>query len=177
MSEIGLFFSSTTGNTEEAADAIKAEFDNVQPNLVAVHHVADGPLDDLLEYDKIILGVPTWDLGELEADWDAVASEFGDLDLTGKLVAIFGLGDQIGYADTYQDGIGILARKALDAGATVVGYTTTEGHEFEESYALEDDQFMGLALDVDNQPELSPERIADWVAQLIEEFELAVVVA
>ena len=34
-----------------------------------------------------------------------------DLDLSGKKVAVFGLGDQEAYPDTFVDGLGILANK------------------------------------------------------------------
>jgi flavodoxin I len=172
MSKIGLFYSSSTGNTEEAAKAIKSEFDKLENDLVSIHYVSR-PLTDMLGYDGLILGAPTWDLGELEADWADVFDEMDKLDLSGKRVAVFGLGDQFCYPDSYQNAIGLLAKKARERGAELVGFTTTEGHEFDESLSVEQDQFMGLALDADNQPELSPERIAAWVAQLAREFELS----
>ena len=173
MSNLGIFFSSSTGNTEEAADAIKAAFGGD----VDVYSVADTPVSKMLDYDNIIIGIPTWEIGELEADWDAVVDDFAALDLSGKLVAVFGLGDQVGYPDTYQDGIGILGKKARDAGATLVGYTDTDGHEFDDSYGLEDGRFMGLALDDDNQAGDTDARIAAWVEQLSVEFKLEVAVA
>ena len=172
MSKIGLFYSSSTGNTKEAANAIKAEFDKHEDDLVTLHYVTDGPLTDMLAYETLVLGVPTWDIGELEADWDSVFHEMEELDLSGKKVAVFGLGDQFGYPDSYQDALGLLAKKARERGAELVGFTPTESHEFDESAALENDQFMGLALDEDNQANQSAERITAWVAQLVREFQL-----
>lgn len=168
MSTIGLFFSSSTGNTEEAADAIKAAFGGD----VDIFSVADTPVAKMLEYENIIIGIPTWEIGELEADWDAVVDDYAALDLSGKKLALYGLGDQVNYPDTYQDGIGILGKKGRDAGATLVGFTSTEGHDFDESFGLEDGKFMGLCLDNDNQAEQTDDRIAAWVEQLKGEFGL-----
>ncbi|MFP4323423.1 MAG: flavodoxin [Anaerolineales bacterium] len=172
MSQIGLFYSSSTGNTEKVADMIKDAFDKYQDGLVTIHHVTDGPLTDMLAYDKIILGIPTWDIGELEPDWDDAFSQMDDLDLSGKQVAVYGLGDQEGYPDSYQDGVGILAKKSREKGAELVGYTSTDGHEYDYSAGEEDGKFMGLCLDEDQQPELTPERVDAWVKQLVGEFKL-----
>ena len=168
MSDIGLFYSSSTGNTEEAANAIKSAFGGG----VDVFSVADTPIEKMLEYDNLIIGIPTWEIGELEADWDEVVDDYAGLDLSGRKLAVFGLGDQVNYPDTYQDGIGILARKGRDAGATLVGFTSTDGHDFDASFGVEDGRFMGLALDDDNQVDETEARIAEWVEQLKGEFGL-----
>jgi len=57
-----------------------------------------------------------------------------------------------------------------DRGAKVIGLTNPEGYTFERSVALRDGQFLGLALDVENQAGLSDERIKAWVEQLKKEF-------
>jgi len=72
-----------------------------------------------------------------------------ELDLTGKKVALYGLGDQVGYPEWFLDAMGYLHSKLLERGATAVGYWPTDGYEFEGSKALTEDgsQFVGLALD------------------------------
>jgi len=62
--------------------------------------------------------------------------------------------------------MGILEKKISELGDVTVGYWPIEGYEFEESKALRDGQFVGLALDEDNQSDLTDERIKTWVAQL-----------
>ncbi len=62
--------------------------------------------------------------------------------------------------------------KGRDAGATLVGYTSTDGHDFDDSFGLEDGKFMGLCLDNDNQADQTDDRIAAWVEQLKGEFGL-----
>ena len=80
---------------------------------------------------------------------------------------MFGMGDQGGYPDTYQDAIGMVYLKMLTRGAEgKIGFTSTDTHDFEESKGVIDGQFSGLALDDDCQPELTEQRVKDWVAQL-----------
>ena len=93
----------------------------------------------------------------------------------GKKVAYFGTGDQIGYADNFQDAMGILEEKITELGSTTIGYWPTNGYDHNESKAEQDEgenagNFVGLALDDDNQPDLTDERIKKWVAQLKTEF-------
>ncbi len=47
-----------------------------------------------------------------------------------------------------------------------MGQWPTEGYDFDASKAVKNGQFVGLALDEDNQSELTESRITTWVAQL-----------
>jgi len=47
----------------------------------------------------------------------------------------------------------------MEKGGSLVGRWLTDGYEFDESIVLENDEFLGLALDYDNQPSLSEDRI------------------
>ena len=173
MTTIGLFYGTTAGSSEAAAEAIKTAFDAFQPDLVTLHDIASTDLDTFYEYDCLIIGVPTYNIGELQDDWFMVYEDLETLVLAGMPVALFGLGDQYGYSHTYQDAIGILGRRFRDdCGAELVGFTPTDGYDFTESLGVENGQFMGLALDDDNQAKLTDERIRAWVQQLIREFNL-----
>lgn len=174
MTGIGLFFGSDTGNTAKAAELIQQAFDAFQPGLVTVIDIAGRDLNELVAYDKLILGSPTWNIGELQFDWDTLFPQMDHIDLSGKQVALFGLGDEDGYPETYQDAIGIIGAKARERGATLVGFWSTDGYDFIESRGVENGMFMGLALDDDNAPELTPKRIKAWVQQLITEFGLEI---
>jgi hypothetical protein len=92
-----------------------------------------------------------------------------DLKLEGKKVAVFGMGDSISYAENYADGTGELHDIFQDLGCTMLGFTSQEGYEHEESKAARGDQFCGLLLDNVNFEELTEGRIENWVAQLKEE--------
>lgn len=167
--KIGLFYGTTTGKTESAAQIIRDEFGGDIVDLVDVSQ-ADG--SEFSEYEYIIVGCPTWNIGELQSDWEGLYQELDDIDFSGKTVAYFGTGDQIGYGDNFQDAMGIIEEKISAQGGKTVGYTSTDGYDFNESKALRDGKFVGLALDEDNQSDLTDERIKAWVAQLKREFDI-----
>ena len=172
MTPIGLFYGSNTDYTRLVVDQIIEEFELVAPNLLTIHNVAKTPLDKMLTYDFLIIGCPTWNIGQLQDDWDNHFLELDSLHLVGKQIAIFGLGDQYGYPESFCDAIGILGRKFIAQGAELVGYTSTNGYEFSYSAGVEDDRFMGLALDDENDSEATPDRISEWRWQLVDEFDL-----
>ncbi len=162
--QIGLFFGTQTGRTEEAAEAIQAEFGG---DLVVIQDISQASASDFDGYESLIIGCPTWNIGDLQSDWEGFyESEMDAMSFAGKKVAYFGTGDQIGYADNFQDAMGILEQKITTLGGQTVGMTSVDGYEHEASKAQKGNQFVGLALDEDNQPELSAERIKAWVAQL-----------
>lgn len=167
MKKIGLFYGTGTNKTAAVAKKIKETFDN----KIEVIPVADARKEDFESYDNIIAGAATWFDGELPTLWDEALPELESLDLTGKKVAIFGLGDQAGYPDNFVDGIGILADLFTSRGATLVGQTSPDGYTFTQSRALRNGKFQGLAIDIENQPDLTDERIQRWVKQIQTEFE------
>ena len=102
--------------------------------------------------------------------WDELLPELRTLNLKGKKVAIFGLGDQVKYPDNFADGIGLLADVFEGDGATLVGYTSPEGYKFDKSHALRGGKWCGLVIDVENQPELTDKRVKEWCKQVKKEF-------
>jgi len=157
---VGIFYGSSGGVTKGVAEMIKDEL-GVEADLI---DIADAEVDDFEKYNKIILGTSTWGEGDLQDDWDEFFDDFTNVDLTGKTVAFFGVGDQEGYPDNFLDGMGILYEQAVKNGANVVGNGwPTDGYEFDESRAVVDGAFVGLAIDEDNQEELTPERVKKWV--------------
>ena len=166
---IGVFFGSTTGNTEDVAENIQKQ---LQPLDVTLHNIADDPLSLMPNYQLLICGIPTWDYGELQADWEDIWHELDTLHLEGRYFAVFGCGDQIGYPEWFQDAIGLLHDKLHARGAKPLGYWPTAGYAFEQSKAAieNNDRFVGLAIDEDNQHELTQQRIQQWCQQLINEY-------
>ncbi len=55
---------------------------------------------------------------------------------------------------------------AQEAGATLVGAVPTDGYTFDDSDAVVDGKFVGLALDDVNEDDQTAGRIDAWVAQL-----------
>lgn len=172
MAKIGLFYGSNTGNSEYVAEMIKDEFDKILPDLVELFDIGQIDVEQLLDYEMLIIGCPTWYIGHLQEDWEEAYSRLDELDFSGKRVAIYGVGDQFGYSDNFCDAIGILGQKFEERGAELVGFTPVVDYEFDFSLGAEDGIFLGLALDEDNQSELTSGRVSEWVSLLIEEFEL-----
>jgi flavodoxin I len=168
MSLIGLFYGSTTGKTQSAAEMIQESFGG--ESIVELHDITEVDANDFESYQNLIIACPTWDIGELQADWSGYFPELDEIDFTNKKVAYFGTGDQVGYADNFQDAMGILEEKISACGGKTVGYWSLDNYDFNESKAIKNGKFVGLALDDDNQSDLTEERIEKWVAQLKTEF-------
>ena len=164
MSKVGIFYGTTTGVTEDIAHRIADKIDGAD-----IFNI-DGNEDKLNDYDVLLLGTSTWGFGDLQDDWQAVLDDLANLNLAGKKVAYFGSGDQGTFSDTFMDGMAIINEEISKTGATVIGNTSTEGYEFNESRAVEGDKFLGLALDEVNQSDLTDERIDAWVEQIKKEF-------
>ena len=137
----------------------------------------EGPNDigdvsgDIAGYDGLIVGAPTWntnaDSERSGTEWDEFL--YGDLtgmDLKGKKVAIFGLGDQSGYGDNFCDAMDELKSCFESVGAEVIGAVSTDGYEHNDSKSIAGGKFVGLACDEDNQPDMSEDRVKAWIDQI-----------
>lgn len=168
MNKIGLIYSFNSTKTAKAAEKIKEAFGS-DFNIIPIN--AEELTEELfLSFTNLILGVPTWFDGELPNYWDEFVPALEDLNLKGKTIAIFGLGNQVEYPENFGDAVGIMGELIQERGAKLIGYTSAEGYNFESSRALAGDQFMGLLLDQETQPRLSKERIEKWVIDLKSQF-------
>lgn len=158
-----VFYGSTLGDTERVAKMVA---DQMGADLFT----AGAGLGEMSSYDLILLGSSTWGWGELQDDWNTAIDELKGANLSGKKVGVFGTGDQMGYADTYCDALGIIAEAAVEAGAEIIGKTSRDGYDFSDSRALEGEQLVGLAIDVNNQDNLTEERVSAWADSLKKEF-------
>ncbi len=168
--KIGLFYGSNTGNTELDAELVKKTFESFTAETVDLFNIGQVDLQKMQDYDCLIIGCPTWNIGQLQDDWDLKFDQLDKLDLHGKLVALFAPGDQYGYPDNYCDAIGIIGKKLEERGAELVGFTDAGDYQFDHSLAVEDGVFLGLALDDDNEADQTEERIRNWVLQLMVDF-------
>ena len=157
--KIGLFYGSTLGTAKIVAESI-AELLEVE-----LFDVAKG-IDGIENYDNLILGTNTWGYGDLQDDWESVKKQFEKIDFTGKKVAIYSTGDAQGYPDTFVDAIGILGEIVEKNGGKLIGFSSVEGYEFNDSKAKRDGKFIGLAIDDNNQSSLTDIRVKNWVETL-----------
>lgn len=156
-----VIFGSTTGNTEAVAQKIADALGGAD-----VISVADASADELGKYEVLVFGTSTWGVGDLQDDWEDNIDILDNIDYSGKKVALFGLGDQESYSDTFVDGMKALKDKITAKGGKITGEWSVDGYTFDESASVEGDHFIGLALDEDNQSDKTDERIASWVASI-----------
>ncbi|MEM1337979.1 MAG: flavodoxin [Bacteroidota bacterium] len=170
LGKIGIIYGSDTGVTEEITNDIASKITSESLEVIEVCNVA---IADFTRFDLLFIGLSTWYDGDLQSDWEDYFDTFQTIDFTGQLVAIFGLGDQLGYDDYFVDGIGILAEVILQNGGTIIGHWPAEDYDFSASKGIASDgKFYGLALDEDNEPQRSPERIEQWLAQVQQEYKI-----
>ncbi len=165
MAKIGIFYGSSTGNTEVVADKIKALFGEDAETI----NIDSASKEDMEKYDFLILGTSTWGIGDMQDDWEDFADILAEVNLDKKKVALFGLGDQVNYPESFVDGMGAIYDAIYDR-VDIVGSWPTEGYTFNESAATKNGNFIGLPIDKENQPELTDERLKKWVEQLKKEF-------
>ena len=163
MSKVCIVYGSSMGNTEEAANLIANKL-----GVDDVYNIGQTDADTINGYEKIIFGTSTWGSGDLQDEWDSF--DFDSIDVKGKTIALFGMGDSSSYSDTYCNGMGILLEKFSAKGANIVGAVSTDGYTFDESEAVKDGKFVGLALDADNESDKTEERISNWVEQIRSDF-------
>lgn len=113
MGKANVIYGSTTGMTEAVAGKIAAALGAESFNIAT----ADASAFDA---ELLVLGTSTWGVGDLQDDWagklDSVKGNFA-----GKKVAVFGLGDSQGFADSFCVAADTLANAAKESGATLVG--------------------------------------------------------
>ncbi|AEI38160.1 flavodoxin FldA [Zymomonas mobilis] len=157
---VTIVFGSDSGCTKKIASRIASQIDARTVNITKAQS------SDFEDCSLLILGCPTYGDGDLQADWEDHLNALEEAELKDKKVALFGTGDQEIYPDSFVDAIGILYDIVVGKGAKVIGFTKTEGYSFTHSAALRDGQFVGLALDEDNQSSETDDRIAAWLPQL-----------
>jgi flavodoxin I len=165
--KVGIFFGSSTGNTESAVEKL-VDLMNENGFTAESHNVASISTDDFDNYETMIFATSTWNDGELQDDFDSIYRDFEKYDFLGKKIGFVGLGDQEGYSENFLDGMGTLYNACK--GAEFFGSWPTAGYDYDASTAVVDGKFVGLALDADNQDEMTDERIEKWVGQIKKEL-------
>lgn len=90
MVSIGIFYGTTTGNTEVMAEEIET--------ILSEHHdvttkiISDATIEEIQSFDILLFGSSTWQDGELQDDWLDFEESFDKLQLQHKKFAAFGPG-------------------------------------------------------------------------------------
>lgn len=169
MSKIRIFYGSSTGNTAIVAKMIQAELGHL---VERVQNIAAAKPEDLASAEALILGVSTWEYGQLQQDWKRFLPHLERLDLAGKTVALFGLGNAGGFSGEFATGLGTLCEIVRGRGAHVVGAWPADDYDFQRSGALENGEFVGLVIDQDKESDKTESRVKQWVAQIRPHFSM-----
>ena len=161
MANIGIFFGTDTGKTRKIAKMIHKQLGELADAPVNINRTT---LDDFMAYPVLLLGTPT--LGDGQLPGLEAGCGLDDASLSGKTVALFGLGDQKGYPDNFVSGMRPLYDALRARGAQIIGSWPNEGYEFSASAALEGERFIGLVLDQDNQFDQTEARLASWLEEI-----------
>lgn len=163
MGKIGIFYGSSGGTTEGVAKTIAGK---LGLGASDVHDVAKAKAEDAAACDVLLLGSSTWGAGDLQDDWFDFLPKLQALDLSGKKVALFGCGDSSSFSDTYCDAIGTLYNDLQSTGCQFIGSVDASDYSYDDSTAVVDGRFCGLALDEVNEADKTEERIDNWLQQL-----------
>jgi flavodoxin short chain len=125
MAKVIVIYASETGNTESVAKQIAAGLKDENID-VTLKNVTDADVEDLSDYDLILLGSSTWgdEEKELQADMVDFYEELENLDLTDIAAAAFGCGDSsyahfCGAVDLLEDRLEQIGARLLDEGLRV----------------------------------------------------------
>ncbi len=152
-----VIYGSSTGTCQSIAENIAGKLG------VEAMDVANLDEATVSANDNLILGTSTWGAGELQDDWYDGIKTLKAAGLGGKTVALFGCGDAESYPDTFCGGMKELYDAAVEAGATVLPGVSTDGYTFDDSEAVADGSFVGLALDDVNEDDKTDGRIEAWL--------------
>lgn len=169
MAKVGLFYGgSAKGSTHKVATLIT---NALGKQNVDIHNIAGVKPQDIEKYQYLILGTSAWGIGDMHRDWEMFIDDLAEINFEGKKVALFGLGDQKLYPESFADGMGTIYCRLPDK-SVVVGFWPLDGYEFYFSAAEKDGKFVGLAIDDDAQPDLTEDRVKKWAGMLKKEFSL-----
>ena len=165
MNKIAILYGSSGGNTETIAQKIKDLFGG----NADVYNVESVTLDEVKPYPYLILGTSTTGVGDLQDDWDGFLPSFAKMDFSGKKVALFALGDSASFSSSFAESMRVIY-DAIKDNVEIVGQVPDEGYTYDDSTAVIDGKWIGLALDEDNEYDLTDDRLAAWYEELKKHF-------
>ena len=163
MNKTLIIYGSTTGTCERIAGLIGEKL-----GVTDIVSASEVTVNQINEAQTLLLGTSTWGVGDIQDDWYTGLETLKSADLTGKTVAIFGVGDSCSFSDSFCGGMADLYHAAIEGGATIIGQVSTDDYTFGDSAAVIDGQFVGLALDETNEEHRTEGRIDTWLAAIKE---------
>lgn len=174
MKKTILLYWAPGGNVEKAARHIQEQ---IGADKLDMLDVASFNTSRIGEFDNFIFGIATigaeiWRDAKGDNKWNEFFVKNELISFEGKTFAFFGLGDQVLYPDHFVDALGYLKREVEKRNGKIVGSWPTKGYTFTDSEGAEEGMFFGLALDEDQQDDMTPQRIQAWTEQISKEMKL-----
>ncbi|SDK47320.1 flavodoxin [Sediminibacillus albus] len=121
MPKVILLFCSMSGNTEEIAEIMEETISKHGLDVLKFQiDIDDVSAADLLDYDAILFGTYTWGDGDIPYEAEDFYDDMADVDLTDKVVALFGSCDSM--YPNYGGAIDSFAERFKERGAMTVLY-------------------------------------------------------
>lgn len=156
-----IIYGSSLGNTRFVAEKLN----ELLPGSTLAD-VRDIRPEQIAGFGKLVLGTSTWGVGLLQDEFEHFMNTLSGLDLKGKTIAIFGLGDQQNYPDSFCDAMGMIYEMLQGKGVNFIGEWEPDDYDFSMSKALINGKLVGLALDEDNEPDLTDYRLKKWIKKI-----------
>ena len=171
MKKIAIIYWPKKGSTEKVAHLLQDKLGKDNADVFTIKDITD---EDFAYYGAFIIGAPTtgadnWEHAHKTA-WHEFFAKILKADLKGKPYAIYGLGDGVRYPYHFVNGMIDIKKQFDKTEAKYCGAWPQKGYEFKESASIIDDKFVGLALDEDNEHELTDGRIDQWLKLIIKDF-------
>ena len=163
MNKTCIIYGSSTGTCQGIAEKIASKLGIEAGDVYDVANIDSSTPD---AYQNLLLGTSTWGAGELQDDWYDGLDKLKSANLSGKTIALFGCGDCESYGDTFCAGMDEIYNGLKDSGAKFIGQVSTDGYTYEDSAAVVDGKFIGLALDDVNEDDKTDERIDSWINEI-----------
>lgn len=159
MKKTGIFYGSTTGNTEDVAMMIGERL-GVNPS--DIHDVADTAPSAVGNYDVMLFGCSTWGDGDMQDGMHDFLDGVMAMSLAGKKAAVFGCGDE-SMTETFCNGVGEMYRMLSSTGVEMIGGEfNTDGYKYDHTDADVDGKIVGLLIDNMNHPDLTARKVEQW---------------
>ena len=174
MSKTALFYSPEGGNVNRVTNKLGELIGNDRVDIIPVKEVEKGDVD---KFDQVILlgstvGADHWDNEIVVDEWIEFFMKIKEISFEKKKVAIIGLGNSVLYPEHFADGMAVLYERIIKQNAEILGFVDAKDYDFTDSEAVNDDSFFcGLAIDEDNEAELTTERLEKWISSLKSDFE------
>lgn len=172
MQKTGLLYTPIEGKALQVSHKLRSLLAEEDIDMLPAR-MADN--DVIADYTNIIIGISTYSDSKAEIDllnnpWDNFKQQLTHMHIAGKRFALFCIGDQEGYSNSFVNELKEIAEIIHNGGGEIVAGFPNENYHFQESISLINGNFIGLPLDEKNQPELTETRLLRWKDMLVKEF-------